>query len=67
MRIPPQPIEVQHDDTWYPGTLHSWDVDDQGNASGIASFTDERSEVCVGRFPEERIRHTASTPQTGRR
>ena len=56
MRIPSRPIEVQHDGHWHVGVLRSWEVDANGEASGVVTFNNDRNELEVGRFPGSQIR-----------
>jgi hypothetical protein len=56
VRIPPRPIEVRHEDQWRAGTLRSWEVDITGEGSGVVTFTNDRDELEVGRFPASHLR-----------
>jgi hypothetical protein len=47
---------VQHDGHWRVGTLRSWEVDTAGEGSGVVTFTNDRDELEVGRFPASLIR-----------
>ena len=61
MRIPPRPIEVQHDGQWLEGVLRSWEVDDEGQESGVVTYTNDRHELEVGRFPASQLREPSPT------
>lgn len=56
MRIQSRPIEVQQDGHWLLGTLRSWEVDGNGEESGIVTFRNDHDELEVGRFPASQLR-----------